>query len=318
MPITFSPRVVRELNVLVVSCFDEGAYDGAQMRSNILSLARQTTSDSRENIYTYTSKDFSLRSRGYVEVMAEYEGVKFFEHRISNEDVYRGLEVDLNAWEDDKVDQYQSILYTLGATSAVGPSEKVEDLLAIAHTSDPKVVCYDGQPLISDAHPVRVGETTGGVWSNEIIAPLDFDSFAEAVALMRKFPREDPGTRTKTMGAKPTKLLVAPEYQQISFDICYSDKPFEKAGGGNPWKGHVEVEIIDNWHDTGLWQLHDDRLSKERAAIYQERKPLTLRPTRTNPEDPWVIENRKLRWFLDGRIAAGVGHPGRVVGGRPS
>src|SRR5262245_59302521 len=144
MPVNFSPRVVRELNVDLVACFAEGVNDainavldelgmldggGAQPIGTVMELARTVTSDTADNAFTYPQKDFDIVDFGSGDETPE-EGIKLYEHRIASGD-YKGkvIPVKLSDYMDDKVGQYRVIFYRFGKMTVLGPLRLVEQTL---------------------------------------------------------------------------------------------------------------------------------------------------------------------------------------------
>lgn len=309
MAITLSSRVVSELNVLLVSMFDKGASDAAKRTSDVINLAYATGSDTTTNVYTMVDSDFSLRERGDSAEMI-VDGVKMYETRVKNGDFYKLIEVDLNAFEDDKVGQFGSVFYKLGQAQAVGPSRLMEDTILASETVAP-LGNYDGVALISTAHPLKPGESGSTTWSNKLTksAGLTFTTFAEAYAAFQAFPGED----GRPLGNLPTVLVCAPEYRQIAHDICFSDRPQDGSGGGNAWKGEVRPMIVPRLSTADGWYLADDSSSMERPWIFQERRALRMTPLFSSHEDPAVLKSHKLSWMVDGRLGAGYGYANRVI-----
>ncbi|MFT3773006.1 MAG: Mu-like prophage major head subunit gpT family protein [Minicystis sp.] len=307
MAINLSPRVVKELNVLLVSMFDQGAHDAAKKMSPVLETAYFSTSDTTENVYTFAQADFELRDRGdSAETIVD--GVKFYESRVKDGKKYKIIEVDLDAFEDDKVGQYATVFYRLGTTQALGPSRLLEDTILNAES----LTCYDGKALVATNHEVKPFEG-GTAWANKLVksAGLTFATFQDGWAAMQQFPDEN----GRPAGRTPTILMVDPSNRQIAWDICYSDRPLNQSGGGNPWKGEVRPMIVPFFgiQDPGTWYLIDDSSARERPFIFQERKALRLIPLFSSHDDWHVLKSRKLSWMVDGRIGAGAGYPSTIL-----
>ncbi len=309
MAITLSPRVVQELNVLLVSMFDMGAGDAAKKASDVLDLAYVNTSDTAENAYTIVDTDFALRDRAdSAEVIVD--GVKLYETRVKDGKKYKLIEVDLDAFDDDKVGQYKGVFYRLGMAQALGPSRLMEDVILASEVAAPGGN-FDGVPLISTAHPVKPFEGGAATWANKLVisAGLNINTFAQAYSAFQKFPGEDGRPQNNT----PTVLMVDPDNRQIAWDICYSDRPQAGSGGGNSWKGQIRPMIVPQLSTADGWYLVDDSSSLERPWIFQERRPLRMIPLFSSHEDPHVIKSRKLQWIVDGRIGGGYGYASKVL-----
>lgn len=321
MPPNITPRVARELNVLLMTCFTTGVNEGimAVFQSsddgkplpNALECVRFTTSNTAENAYTYAPSDYTL----YDDTSGDetrFEGVKMYEQRIASGD-YKKREViaKLSDVLDDRVSLYETQFHTLGTTTVVAPYRRVVDTMANAGSI---ITSIDDVAFFSQAHPQRPKESGGTAWSNDIVQPagLTYDNFGIAWAKMCEFPGED----GRPVGARPTHLLVEPADFGIAMDIAYNDRPSGLQGGGNKWKGLVTVVVVPEWAGRGEFQLHDCRSSIERPFIFQEREALKLRPIYTDPESAWVRDNNRMKWNLQGRYNVGVGHPRRALRSR--
>lgn len=310
MPINLSKRVVRELNVQLVTMFDMGAADGAKKASDVIDIAYQSTSDTAENVYTLVDTDFALRDRAdSTEVVVD--GVKMYEVRLADGKLYKMIEVDLDAFEDDKVGQYKGVFYKLGMTQALGPSRLMESTILAAETVSTTGGNYDGVALISTAHPVKPYESGSATWANKLVkaAGLTVTTFGEAYAAFQLFPGEDGHPLNNT----PTVVMCDSNYRAIANDICFSDRPTGGQGGGNAWQGLVRPMFVPRLASADGWYLADDSSALERPFIFQERRPLRLVPLFASHEDPAVIKSRKLGWIVDGRIGAGYGHANRIL-----
>ncbi|MGK3961328.1 Mu-like prophage major head subunit gpT family protein [Sorangium sp. So ce1667] len=307
MAIIYSPAVAAELNVRLVTLYEQGALDSAASMSEVLDLCYVTSSDTVQNVYTIAEKDFSLYRRGRGADEFRADGIKVYEHRIENESLYRAVEISSDDFDDDKIGQYQAVFYKLGAVAALGPSEMVEDVVINAES----LTGFDGVAFFSTSHPVKPKETGGTTWSNKLTkaSGLTFTTFAEAYQAMREFPRED----GKSAGAKGVVLAGPPSYEGVIMDICTMQTPSSLQGGQNPWFGRVKPMIVDNWKGVDAWYLFDTRSALERPLIFQERRPLGMVPLHTTPDDPEVKKHRKYSWMVDGRLGAGIGHPHRAL-----
>jgi phage major head subunit gpT-like protein len=289
--------------------FDMGASDAAKRASDVIDLSYVSTSDTAQNVYTLVDTDFALRDRSdSAEVIVD--GVKLYETRIKDGKKYKMIEVDLDAFDDDKVGQYNGVFYRLGQAQALGPSRLMEDTILASEVAAPGGN-YDGVPLISTAHPVKPFEGGSATWANKLVisAGLNINTFAQAYAAFQAFPGED----GRPLNNTPTVLMVDPGYRQIANDICFSDRPQGGQGGGNAWQGLVRPMFVPQLATADGWYLADDSSTLERPWIFQERRALRMIPLFSSHEDPAVLKSRKLGWLVDGRIGAGYGYANRVL-----
>ena len=321
MPANISPRIARELNVQLVSCFTEGVNDGIMQvftntadgaaMPNVLECLRFAPSGTAENVYTFAPSDYSLADDTAGDE-TPFEGTKMYEQRISSGRFKkREIIVDLADYLDDKIGFYGTTFHTLGTTSVVAPYRKVCSVMAGAGSL---ISTIDDVAYFSQAHPQRPKETGGTNWSNDLVQTggLTLDNFGAAWAAMCAFPGED----GKPVGSRPTHLCVEPADFGKAMDIAFSDRPSGGQGGGNPYKCLVIPVMVPEWAGLGIYQLLDCNSAIERPFVFQEREPLKLRPIYTNPEDAWVRDNGKLKWNLQGRYNVGIGHPRRALRSR--
>ena len=120
-----SVQAVRELNVKVTSCFQEGVNDALKQMEDLysadgtplgtaLDLVFRATSDTSDNSFLYPEMSFSIQDFGAGDDTPE-EGIKLYEQRIASGN-YKGkvIPVNLVDFEDDKVGQYRVVFYKLG------------------------------------------------------------------------------------------------------------------------------------------------------------------------------------------------------------
>ncbi|MFS8070776.1 MAG: Mu-like prophage major head subunit gpT family protein, partial [Byssovorax sp.] len=219
--------------------------------------------------------------------------------------------IDLADYLDDKVGLYGTAFHQLGTASVVAPYRRVQVFMA---DGGGLVSTIDDEDFFSQTHPQRPKEIGGTDWSNDLVQAggLTFTSFAESWAAMCAFPGED----GFTVGSRPTHLVIEPTDFGIAMDICFSDKPSGLSGGGNPWRGLVTPVVVPEWKGLDIYQLLDCTSTIDRPFIFQEREALKLRPIYTNVEDPWVRDNGKMKWNLQGRHNVGLGNPRRALRSR--
>ena len=319
MPSMITPRVARELNVSLMACFSAGvnngitkvfrSLNGAQL-PNAMECVRFTTTDTAEAVYAYAPSDYSIADETSGDE-APFDGAKMYESRLASGGYkQRDYIVPLTDFADDRVGLFQVVFHQAGTSTIVAPYRRIVDTMANGRN----LTCFDGKSLFSQIHPQRPGETGGTAWSNDLVQAggLTFSTFADAWTAMVSFPGED----GKPVGSRPTHLLVGPEYRGIAMDICLNDRPSGLSGGGNPWLNEVIPVIVPEF--SGIYMLLDCSDEMEMPFVYSEREPLRMLPLYTNPMDPWVRQNKRLVWSLQGRYNVGVGHPRRALLSRKS
>lgn len=316
--IELTPAIARELNITLIALWEEGAGEvvapdmGPGLETDVSDLFYPAPSDSTANVYTFVQKSFDMRKRPAGTNERVIDAIDLYESRLTNEDVYKTIGVFLNDWNDDKIGRYSAVFYQLGKASALSMPRMCEDTIRVAKT---KVHDYDGVPLLSTAHPRKPG-VSGNTWSNLLTQAggLDFTNFAAAWRAMVTFPDED----GKSAQSLPTHLVVTPRNIGPALDIVTNEYPSSLQGGRNPWYGRgLKIKVIPNLDDLDEWGLVDNRWTKEKPFVRQEREPIQLRSI-TDPSSPYVLLNRQLIFSNDGRQAAGFGHPCRIIWSKKS
>lgn len=331
MPV-LSIRSVRELNVKLTACFQEGVSDGiAQMNdmysadgkplATALDLVYRTGSNTRDNVFTFPQVSFQIDDFGAGDGTGD-EGIKLYETRLDSGN-YKGktIVVSLVDFEDDLVGQYKVVFYRLGRLMVKAPMRLVEGTLYLASTGSTIVSGIDGKPLFSTQHVMKPQEaydaTTNPYVSNDIVQPagMTFGNFSELYSKFLAIPDEDGIPDEDNL---PQYLYFDTDYLGTALDICYLDRPSQLSGGGNPWMGKVKPMPVRRLQGTGQWGLASSWDALDRSLIYVEREALKFRGLFTNPEDPIVRERRQLKWQADGRINCGAGNYRRIIRSRKS
>lgn len=331
MPVNLSTRAVTELNVMVTSCFSEGANDAVNALQDLYSadgtpiatamdlVRRVSMGQGKEMVFFYPELSFDIADFGAADANPE-EGIKFYEHREKAGN-YKGqtIPVKLEDFLDDVIGQYRVVFYKLGGTLVRSPLRLIEKTLYDACTGTSIVSGIDGKPLISQQHLQRPGEaydaTRNPYVSNDIVQPggMTFPNFAALYSAYLGLPDENGVPLEDNI---PQWLWFDPDYMGQAMDICFNDRPSTLQGGGNQWKGKVKPMMVRRLKGTGSWGLASSYDALDRSMNYIEREALKMRGLFTNPEDPIVRRERKLTWQVDGRITCGAGHYNKIMRSR--
>ncbi len=87
-------------------------------------------------------------------------------YTIANKNFEDTVSIDRNDIEDDSYGVYEPIIEQLGWDTKVHPDMLLFQMIKDAVASPADVVCYDGQPLFSDSHPVGLAGRSGTAASN--------------------------------------------------------------------------------------------------------------------------------------------------------
>lgn len=310
--IELTPGIAKEMNVQLVSLFEEGASDARGggfaegVDTDIMQFFYSGTSDSAENVYVYPAQSFAMHERPDGSDEREIDALDMYESRVRNIDYYRTMGVRLNDWNDDKIGRYKGVFYQLGEATALAHPRKVADTLRNAKT----IVGYDGKALLATDHPRKPGTDEGTPWSNLLTQAggLTVPNFGAAFEAMLAFPDED----GHTAGSVPTHLVVTPKNIGAGFDAL-SETPSTLQGGKNPWFGRgVKLAVAQDLVGVDEWGLIDNRSRMRKPFVFQSRESIQLRQI-TDPLSPIVFLQRKLLYSVDGRFNAGVGYPSKII-----
>lgn len=307
----------------LVMCFDEGVKDGINQvwsftngmapvtLPNIMEAIRVVPSGTAENVYTYASSDYEMSETSGDE-RPEYADAMYEQTIPNTRYKKRGLKIDLVDWTDDKIGKYRVKFHAAGTASVVKPYRYLVKTIQTGKlngSGNALVSGIDNQPFYG-THYAIPGDSTSASFTNDIVRPggLDGPTFAEMWGLMIGFPGED----GYPVGSRPSILAVGPKDIDAAIDIAFMQKPSDKAGGENRYRGRVDVAFVPEWTD-GTCVMFDANNSIERGWIFQEREPNRLFPLTTNPTDPVAIRQGFLDWQLQGRWTVGPGHYRRIL-----
>lgn len=226
-------------------------------------------------------------------------------YSLKNKDFELTLKVERNKIEDDRFGMYNPQVDLMGFKAARKPDSLVLDALAAGESA----LCYDGQPFFNNSHPKKIGDTGAGTQSNLVTSsPLTHANYAARRAEMRTFV----GASGKSLGIKPTKLVVGPELEATGKQILEADLVIAGPGTvtdtkavtavSNVNKNTAELVVIDDMTGTD-WYLVDDRLPIK-PLIFQNRQAPRF-DALFNRTDPNTFWNKEFVYGVDMRCAAG-------------
>lgn len=207
---------------------------------------------------------------------------------VVNEDFESTVAIPRNDMEDGQEMMYVALVRQSGQSAAEMPDDLVFEVVNNAFTAP----CYDGRPLIDDAHPV--GE---GTQSNKGTMALSADSLATAdaslgVARANLRKRADPEGRP--LNIIPTLLLVGPDLENVGRSLLMVDKFAD--GTPNPYFGSMELMVSNLLESPTAWFVIDNT---------KEVKPFVFQP-RKAPELVQVIADEAVSVFMQNEYLYGV------------
>jgi len=316
MPLGYNPSVARELNTRLVLAFDEGVDAATKADADvfrIFDVAMMSPSDTASNTYLFTGKRNSLKRKSTKVKEWQTRGVRVYELEVGNSDVwYDAIAINRYDFDDDKIGQYISVFNELGYESVIAFPEMMEAAILSADS----MTCFDGQPLLSESHPLFPGQTGSTTWSNIFYAgasgTFDLDTYEEAEARMAEIPRED----GESARVKPRVVLCGPRRRRQVEEVLENFRPRAYAGGENPRAGKFDVIEVPNMPASKI-QLIDNSNPKRRPYIWQERDGLRLIEMFTDPSNEahkaFIEQNDEYQWALKCRAKAAPGYPHQVL-----
>ena len=158
----------------------------------------------------------------------------------------------------------------------------------------------DGMYLCDTGHPNE--DVMTGTWDNlETAADLTHAGFSTARVNMRK--------RTNALGEvmpmKPDQLIVAPDFEEIGWQIINSPDVSDSALRGKSWNhDSVELFVYDYLSDVDSWFLADTgNIATNGGLVYVEKEAPTIRPNPSPQAD--VIFDEYLRMFYVAAFVSG-------------
>lgn len=273
------PTKARQLNDKLVKLFDEGYEGGPEEMgcSQIMDVCRVEDSDSASTVYLMAQTQRGIYAR-QEDGSLRVESPKHFDTRVTNQDRGVIVRVPTKDLRDDKIGQYAEMTREMGVRAASDPLLALEDLLIAGDT-----LLGPGDVPFFGTHKVDMSKSGSPTWTNKavIAGGLTIANFETARTSMRKFPSATAG---KAIGAKPTHILCAPEYEGVAIDICTNEFPTGLQGARNRWKGEgLKYIVVSNWTRANLgFMLIDAKSPAKRPIVFQERMKISFGPSELN------------------------------------
>ena len=257
---------------------------------------------------------------GTVPPMSEFvderkpSGMAAYSVTIEDKVFEASIAVDRRAIEDDQLDLIRMKVRDLAFRVSAHRQQIVVEALANGTTG----VGYNGQPLISNSHPVQ-----GGTYSNRTGAALDATTLASAINSMMLTP-DDQGT---PLGISPDTLVIGPKLQWTAMElvespvVVYQGNTNDTAASTpylNAFKGRLNVVVSPflNGAFDDYWFLLDTK-RPIKGVILQQRSDVPVEFTAM--DDPNASEAAWMRdrfyYGVRGRYNVGFGLWQTVHGG---
>lgn len=262
-------------------------------------IAMEVNSSSRETTYAWL---------GNIPNMREWIGDRVIQnlqahtYTLKNKDFEVTISVPRNDIADDNIGIYKPIVQEMGCSMVNFPDTLVFELLSKSFIKK----CYDGEPMISDNHPLNTGKLNPLRISNKLNLKLDSLSYSKARAMMMSFK----GESGKPLRLVPDLLVVSPQNEDIARKIAYSEII---DGTTNPYKGTVEVFVVHELADNpDYWFLMCTTRAIKPFIFQMREKPKLI--GKDNPTDDNVFFNKEFIYGADCRCNAGYGLWQTIIG----
>jgi phage major head subunit gpT-like protein len=169
-----------------------------------------------------------------------------------HEEYAEGFIVERKLVDDEQYNQISKMSKSLGMAARASVETSAATIFENAFTA----VGYDGQPLISDAHPRLSGSGTD---SNKITGALNETNLKLALQLARD-TRNEAGIRIQVM---PKLLIVPPELEFVATELVESgQKPDTNYNNINSLRGRLKVFVWDYLTSPTAWFLLDPNVAE--------------------------------------------------------
>ncbi|MGL5304972.1 MAG: Mu-like prophage major head subunit gpT family protein [Aeromonas veronii] len=283
------------LNAYLTEMKDAFVLGAADVSTDWEKIATRIPSNGGKNTYDWLGRWPKLRKWAGAKVI---NNIKANGYSIENEDFEATVSVPRNDLEDGKGALYTSLMEQAGQSAKEFPDDLVFGLVNLAFTEK----CYDGRPMIDDAHPVGNGPTTQ---SNKGTMPLSADSLDAADASLgyaRANIRQRKDAEGKPMNFTPNLLMVGPQLENTARNLLVLEK--FKDGTPNPYKGAFELLVSNLIEDPDQWFLMCTT-KKLKPFIFQPRKdPEVISTGLASPE---VFNLGEYHFSVEARGNAGFG-----------
>lgn len=240
-------------------------------------IAMKAPSTGARNSYNWLSSWPRMRKWVGPKVIKSLGGEGYI---VVNEDLEVTVGIPRNDVEDGGEAMYTPLMRQSGQSASELPDELVFDVVNNAFTEP----CYDGRPLIDNAHPV--GDATV---SNKGTMVLSADSLAAADASLgvaRTTLRKMKDAEGHPMNITPDLLMVGADLENVARNLLTLDTFVD--GTPNPYKGSMELMVSSRIESPTAWFVMDTT---------KEVKPFVFQP-RKAPEFVEVVEDESENVFM--------------------
>ena len=231
-------------------------------------VAMSVTSTTDTELYAWLSQVAGFRKWT---ASRHFNSVAQSGYQLKNEDWEDSVEIDRNAFRDNKFLQQSQLFEMMGYNARKHPDEQLADILI----NFASYTCWDGKAYFATDHPVNLHDSGAGTFGNKATNPLTPANLAIARREMMKF--KDPSGRK--LAVPPDTLIVPPSLRTTAETIVngifvptVSGATVQFVGNGNgaPTQALKLIEIPELEDEPTVWYLA--RLSYVvKPLIFQKR-----------------------------------------------
>ncbi len=239
---------------------------------------------------------------------AEVANLELLHWIVRNEPWHDTIEVKENDIKNDRLGLYGTRFESLGNAAARHPDE----LAARALLGGFAEKDYTGKNFFDTGK--KHFPSAKNTFDNKLTAPLDIESFGEAVALLQTSKIVFPDGSETVLGlGKQLTLIVGPSLRKTGKQILEAEMVAEDGVAvTNVEKGTAKLEVWPELGTSVAWFLIDEG-ALVKPLVYQVAEPARLNSC-TNPEDSYVILNHKYIHQAYGVYNIGYALPQCIVG----
>lgn len=215
-------------------------------------VAMSVTSTTDTELYAWLSQVAGFRKWT---ASRHFNSVAQSGYQLKNEDWEDSVEIDRNAFRDNRFLQQSQLFEMMGYNARKHPDEQLADILI----NFANYTCWDGKAYFATDHPVNLHDSGAGTFGNKATNTLTPANLAIARREMMKF--KDPSGRK--LAVPPDTIIVPPSLRTTAETIVngifvptVSGATVQFVGGnGAPTQALKLIEIPELEDEPTVWYL---------------------------------------------------------------
>lgn len=236
----------------------------------------------------------------------EISGLNLINWTVRNKEWHETIEVKVADIERDNLGLYNSRFEMLGDNAAIHPDELLATTLLAGFTE----VDWTGDTFFALTGVNKKYPGSDQKIVNKVSGALDATKFSTARKLLREM--KNGAGKSLNLGTDMV-LVVPPALEQTGLEILQAERLAN--GATNVNRGTARLDVWSQLSAAGsdaAWFVYDAGASMK-PFVFQEEKPTNLYSV-TNPEDSYVVLNKRVINQMYGRYNVGLFMPQLIVG----